>query len=61
MWRTRRGEQDSVILTKLSKLRQEHTDAAIDNKKALVRLEINLKELVERTASLELRTVDMGS
>ncbi|KAL7383752.1 hypothetical protein ABVT39_016910 [Epinephelus coioides] len=52
-------EQDSVILAELSKLRQEHTEATNDNKNALVRLETNLKELVERTVLLELRTVDM--
>lgn len=37
------GEQDLVILAELRKLRQEHTDAAKDNKNALVRLETNLK------------------
>lgn len=52
-------EQDSVILAELRKLRQEHTDTAKDNKNALVRLETNLKELVERTTSLKQRTVDM--
>lgn len=47
------SEQDSVILAELRRLRQEHTEAANDNKKALARLETNMKELVERTASLE--------
>lgn len=40
-------------------MRQEHTEAAKDNNNALVRLETNLKELMERTTSLELWTVDM--
>ncbi|CAK6984408.1 hypothetical protein KUCAC02_029889, partial [Scomber scombrus] len=53
------GEEDSVILAELRKLRQEHTEAAIDNKNALVRLETNLKEIMERTASLEQRTGDV--
>lgn len=47
------GEQDSVILAELRRLRQKHTEAANDNKKALARLETNMKELVERTTSLE--------
>lgn len=47
------GEQDSVILPELRRLRQEHTEAANDNKKALARLETNMKELVERTTTLE--------
>lgn len=53
------GEQDSVILAELRKLRQEHTEAANENRKALVRLETNVGELVERTASLERRTVEV--
>ena len=52
------GGQNSVILAELRKLRQEHTEAANDNKRVLARLETNLKELVERTASLEKRTAD---
>lgn len=47
------GEQDSVILPELRRLRQEHTEAANDNKKALARLETNMKELVERTTTLD--------
>ncbi|TKS74092.1 hypothetical protein D9C73_008173 [Collichthys lucidus] len=47
------SEQDSVILAELRRLRKEHTEAANDNKKAMARLETNMKELVERTASLE--------
>lgn len=47
------GEQDSVILVELRRLRQEHTEAANDNKTALARLETYMKELVERTTSLE--------
>lgn len=47
------GEQDSVILAEVHRLRQEHTEAAEDNKKALDRLETNMKELMERTTSLE--------
>lgn len=53
------GEQNSVILAELRRLRQEHAAAANDNKKALERLETNIKEIVERTASLEQRTVGM--
>uniref|UniRef100_UPI0037E809B3 uncharacterized protein n=1 Tax=Semicossyphus pulcher TaxID=241346 RepID=UPI0037E809B3 len=51
--------QDSLILAELRRLRKEHTEAATENKKALARLETNMKELVERTASLEQRTVNM--
>lgn len=53
------GEQESVILAEIRKLRQEHTEAVSDHKKALERLEFNMKELVERTASLEQRTVNV--
>lgn len=47
------GEQDSVILAELRKLRQEHTKAAKDNKNK------TKQKLVKRTTSLEQRTVDM--
>lgn len=53
------GEQESVILAEMRKLRQEHTEAVSDHNKALERLEFNMKELVERTASLEQRTVNV--
>lgn len=53
------GEQDSLILSELRRLRQEHTEVVNDSKKALARLETNMKELGERTASLEQQTVNM--
>lgn len=43
----------TLIPAELRRLRQEHTEAAEDNKKALARLETNMKELMERTTSLE--------
>lgn len=53
------SEHDSVILMELRKLRQEHAEAASDNKRAMARLETNMKELMERTASLEQRAGHM--
>lgn len=53
------SEQDSIILAEIRKLRQEHTEAAKDNKTRLARLESNMKELVERKALLEQQTVEM--
>lgn len=53
------SEPDSVILMELRKLRKEHAEAADDNKKALVRLENNLKELLGRTTALEQRAEHM--
>lgn len=53
------GEQESVILAEIHKLRQEHTEAVRDHKKALERLQFNTKKLVERAALLEQRTVNM--
>ncbi|KAK1882645.1 LINE-1 type transposase domain containing protein 1 [Dissostichus eleginoides] len=52
------GEEDSVILAEIRKLRNEHTEAANDNKEALARLDNVFKELVERTALLEQRVVN---
>uniref|UniRef100_A0A3B4URD3 L1 transposable element RRM domain-containing protein n=1 Tax=Seriola dumerili TaxID=41447 RepID=A0A3B4URD3_SERDU len=53
------SERDSVILRELRKLRQEHAEAADDNKRALARLENNMKELMERTTSLEQKAEHM--
>lgn len=53
------GESDSVILMELCKLRKEHAEAADDNKKALTRVENNLKELMGRTTALEQRAEHM--
>jgi len=44
------GEEDSVILAEIRKLRNEHTEAANDNKEALTRLDNVFKDMVERTA-----------
>ncbi|KAK1905659.1 (3S6E)-nerolidol synthase 1 chloroplastic [Dissostichus eleginoides] len=52
------GEEDSVILAEIRKLRTEHTEAANDNKEALARLDNVFKEMVERTALLEQRVVN---
>ncbi len=52
-------EHDSVILEELRKLRQEHAEAVGDNKRAMARLEKNIKEVMERTASLEQRAGHM--
>ncbi|KAI4808281.1 hypothetical protein KUCAC02_000345 [Chaenocephalus aceratus] len=52
------GEEDSVILAKIRKLRNEYTEAANDNKEALTRLDNVFKEMVERTALLEQRMVN---
>ncbi|KAK1899283.1 LINE-1 retrotransposable element ORF1 protein [Dissostichus eleginoides] len=52
------GEEDSVILAEIRKLRNEHTEAANDNKEALARLDNVFKEMVERTALLEQRVVN---
>ena len=52
------NEHESVILMELRKLRQEHAEAASD-KRAMARLETNMKELMERTASLEQRAGHM--
>ncbi|KAJ4927766.1 hypothetical protein JOQ06_015568 [Pogonophryne albipinna] len=49
------GEEDSVILAEIRKLRNEHTEAANDTKEALTRLDNVLKDMVERTALLEQR------
>ncbi|KAI4898661.1 hypothetical protein NFI96_008938 [Prochilodus magdalenae] len=38
------SEHESTILAELRKLRQEHTEAANDNRKALARLETNMKD-----------------
>ncbi|KAI4826442.1 hypothetical protein KUCAC02_029889 [Chaenocephalus aceratus] len=51
------GEEDSVILAEIRKLRDEHTEATNDTKEALTRLDNVLKDMVERTASLEQRMV----
>ena len=40
-------------MVELHRLKQEHTEAANNNKKALARLKTNMRELVERTTSLE--------
>ncbi len=52
-------EHDSVILEELRKLRQEHAEAVGDNKRAMARLEKNIKEVMERTTSLEQRAGHM--
>ncbi|KAI4827978.1 hypothetical protein KUCAC02_031334 [Chaenocephalus aceratus] len=52
------GEEDSVILAEIRKLRNEHTEAANDTKEALTRLDHVLKDMVERTALLEQRMVN---
>ncbi|KAI4799940.1 hypothetical protein KUCAC02_016478 [Chaenocephalus aceratus] len=44
------GEEDSVILAEIRKLRNEHTEAANDTKEALTRLDNVLKDMVGRTA-----------
>ncbi|KAI4792266.1 hypothetical protein KUCAC02_033494 [Chaenocephalus aceratus] len=51
------GEEDSVILAEIRKLRNEHTEVANDTKEALTRLDNVLKDMVERTALLEQRMV----
>ncbi|KAJ4946442.1 hypothetical protein JOQ06_024109 [Pogonophryne albipinna] len=51
------GEEDSVILAEIRKLRNVHTEAANDTKEALTRLDNVLKDMVERTALLEQRMV----
>lgn len=53
------SEPDSVILMELRKLIQEHAEVADDNKKALARLENNMKEQMQRTTALEQRTEHM--
>lgn len=53
------SEHDSVILVELRKSRQEHTEAAGDNKSAMARLEKNMKELKDRTTFLEQSAVHM--
>lgn len=52
------NEHDSVML-ELRKLKQEHIEAASDNKRAMARLEKNMKELMERRPSLEQRAGHM--
>lgn len=44
-----------VILVELRKLRQEHAEIASDNKRAIARLETNMKEVMERTGQVEER------
>lgn len=53
------GTHDSVILAELRKLREEHTEAAGENKKALTRLEANVTELMGRMTALEKRSACM--
>ena len=52
------GEEDLVILAEIRKLRNEHTDAANENKEALTRLDNVFKEMVEITALSEQRMVN---
>ena len=53
------SESDSVILMELRKFRQEHAEAVDNNKKAMARLENNMKELMGRTTALEQRAEHM--
>ncbi|MEQ2228785.1 hypothetical protein ILYODFUR_012342 [Ilyodon furcidens] len=52
-------DQDPAILHELRGLRKEHADAVGENKRALARLEMNRKELMDRTSSLEQRVAQM--
>ncbi|MEQ2217283.1 hypothetical protein XENOCAPTIV_003100 [Xenoophorus captivus] len=52
-------DRDLAILHELRGLRKEHADAVGENKRALARLEMNRKELMDRTSSLEQRVAQM--
>lgn len=41
-------EHDSAVLRELRKLRQEHAEAAGDNKRALAGLEMSMRELMDK-------------
>ncbi|MEQ2212346.1 hypothetical protein XENOCAPTIV_029572 [Xenoophorus captivus] len=52
-------DRDSAILHELQGLRKEHADAVGENERAFARLEINMKEFMDRTSSLEQRVAHM--
>uniref|UniRef100_A0A3Q0S3D6 L1 transposable element RRM domain-containing protein n=1 Tax=Amphilophus citrinellus TaxID=61819 RepID=A0A3Q0S3D6_AMPCI len=47
-----------VLLTELTQLRKEHTDASNNTKAALSRVELSLKDVLERTTKLEQQITD---
>lgn len=52
-------DRDSAILHEIWGLQKEHAEAVGDNKKTLARLEKYMKELMERTSSLEQKAAHM--